>query len=239
MKNYILLLVTILSINSTFAQNWWNGSVTGKGPLVTQTLDLKTIKGITQSTSGQVIITQGNTQSVEVTGQANIIEQLNRNVVNGHWNIKFDGRVRNMKELTVRITVRDLNAVRVSGSGSIHAKNMFKDLDEVEVSVSGSGRIDLPLEANDVSCRISGSGDIKLEGQGRSQSIRISGSGDVHNKNFEVENTDIRISGSGDVRVFATENLDISVSGSGDVYFRGSPRVKSRVSGSGDVRSID
>lgn len=231
---FICFLVVSLPANA----QWWAGGMKGEGPQVTKTLDVDDFEGITLAFNATVYLTQGNTYSVKVEGQENIINNIETDVRGGHWKIKFDENVGRHEKLTLWITMPTLNQASISGSGTIKGETAFRNLDEVEVSISGSGDIELELDANTVNTGISGSGDIQLQGGSTTHKIRISGSGDVDAADLRSQETAVRISGSGDCRVHAENMLEVSTSGSGDVYYTGRPGVSAKVSGSGKVEPM-
>lgn len=215
---------------------WWAGGMKGEGPQITKTLDVDDFEGITLAFNATVYLTQGNTYSVKVEGQENIINNIETEVSDGHWKIKFDENVGRHDKLTLWITMPTLNKAAISGSGAIKGETAFRNLNEVAVGISGSGDIELEMEARAVNTGISGSGDIRLRGSTTAHQVKISGSGDVDAVDLQSNETSVRISGSGDCRVHASENLKVSTSGSGDVYYRGRPAVSAKVSGSGEVQ---
>lgn len=232
---FVFSIVALFSFNAQ-AQNWWKGGISGEGPIVKRTLDLNSFDRVVLTNNAKVYLRQGNTQSIEVEAQENIIENLVTDVSDGTWKIRFDKSVRRYEGMKVYITIPTLTGVRLSGSGSIISENTFNGLDELGVSISGSGNIRLAVEANMVDSHISGSGDIRLAGRTGKHGISISGSGEVEAYELVSESCKVRISGSGDCEVEVKEDLEVRISGSGDVNYKGRPRVSSRISGSGDIR---
>lgn len=241
MKNNLLLftlvIASFLTVNTMQAQNWWKNGIKGEGQVVKKSINLKSFTGFTLTTTGNVYLRKGSSQSVEVESHQNIIDNLETEVNDNHWKIKFDKPVRKYDKLNFYITVPSLSAVRISGSGDIISDDTFTGLGNLDISISGSGNIKLGAEASEVVTRISGSGDIKLAGKTTDMSIKISGSGDVRAYDMVAENCKVSISGSGDVKVHANENLYVRSSGSGDIYYMGRPRIDSKVSGSSDITS--
>ncbi len=237
MKSKLLFLaLTLFTISSLNAQNWWKNSVKGEGPIVKKTINLDNFTGFSLSNSGNVYLRKGNTQSVEVETHQNLIDILNTEIKDNNWKIKFEKNVRNLKTFNVYITIPTLTKAYISGSGDIKSENKFSGLGELMVGISGSGDINLDIDAQKVFTKISGSGDIDLKGSAKDLEVKISGSGDIKAYNLNAENCKVSISGSGNVGVNASEELYVRTSGSGDVYYTGRPRVNSKTSGSGDVR---
>lgn len=236
-KSLILFCLMLLS-TATFSQNWWKSAIRGEGAVVSQDLDLDVFEGFTLAFSGDVILSQGPEQAVRVEAQQNIIDNIVTEVNGRHWKIKFDRPVRSTKGVTVYITLPRLEEVYVSGSGDIESRNSFTNVGDLAVGVSGSGSIDLDLEAKGrIQSRISGSGAIRLAGGADALDVTISGSGDVEAYDLEAAQGQVQISGSGDAEVHVTGELEVRISGSGDVTYKGTPRMRSKVSGSGDVNS--
>ncbi|PHN02647.1 head GIN domain-containing protein [Flavilitoribacter nigricans] len=237
MKNLMLVLgLVALFTFEAQSQNWWNGGISGEGPVVKRTLDLSSFDKVVLTNNAKVYLRQGSRQSVEVEAQQNIIDNLVTEVSGDTWKIRFDKSVRRYEGMKVYITIPTLEGARVSGSGSIIGENTFTGLDELGVSISGSGNISLDVEANMIDSHISGSGDIRLAGTTDKHGISISGSGEVEAYDLISDSCKVRISGSGDCEVEVKEDLEVRISGSGDVNYKGRPRVSSRISGSGDIR---
>lgn len=236
MKSKLLIVAALLfTIGSLHAQRWGTG-IKGEGPIVKKTINLSDFDGFSLHTSGNVILQKGP-QSVVIESHQNIIDNIETDVDDKIWKIKFDKSVRGYKELNIYITIPELTHASISGSGDIVSKDKFTTNGEVHVGISGSGDIKLDIEADKILSKISGSGDIALRGKAKSLEVKISGSGDVKGYDLVVDNCNVSISGSGDVEVHANEELMVRTSGSGDVYYAGRPRVNSRTSGSGSVMS--
>lgn len=189
--------------------------------------------------SADVFYTPGNTHEIRIEGESEDVEDLITEVKDGFLKVKYeDWRIRRSK-LTIYITSKELEAVKISGSAQFKSGEPIT-ADEMELAMSGSGGILFEkLEADEVDVKISGSGDIKLlNGSADELDAKISGSGKLNAETFEVSEFSAAISGSGSVRITAKEELDVKISGSGKVYYHGTPRVSSVSSGSGKVVAL-
>jgi hypothetical protein len=238
MARYLILsIVCLLLVSGSVAAQWGDG-VTGEGPIVKKTVTLDEFTGFTFAMSGNVVLTPGPKQLVEIEGQQNIIDLIELNVRGGHWMIKPSKNVRQAKDLTIYITMPKFDEVAVSGSGTVRGTGTFSGLEEVELALSGSGDVILNLEAEEIEGRISGSGDMRLTGTAGEVEIAISGSGDVDASALMAEACEVHVSGSGDVSVHCDGDLKVSISGSGDVRYGGKASVDARISGSGSVKKM-
>ena len=191
--------------------------IRGSGPVVSRTLTLPAIQGLRVLGSQDVVVAQGVTQEVTVDGQANLIDILSTQVEDGVWTVRFtENNVRTSENFTVYVTVPDLTQISVTGSGEVSSEQ--------------------DLELDDINITVSGSGGVNLAGTVDTQTIQVSGSGEVSNYSLTSRETTAGVSGSGEVRVTATEVLNATVSGSGDIRYRGNPATVNRsVSGSGSI----
>jgi hypothetical protein len=231
----VLFTATLFLACESNSQNWLGSGITGEGQKVTTTLDVSDFRGIGLGFAADVYLTQGQTQSVKIEAQQNIIDNIERKVEDGYWKIRFDKNVRKHDGVKIWITVPTLDKASVSGSGSIVGESAFTGLGDLSLAVSGSGNIKLDAHSKSLQAAISGSGDMSLAGDTRDCSISVSGSGDVEAFGLSAKKCSVRISGSGDVSVQVSDDLKVSIAGSGDVYYKGQPKVKSKISGSGDV----
>jgi hypothetical protein len=113
-----------------------------------------------------------------------------------------------------RLTVKDLNALAVSGSSNIVAEGI--NTDKLAVTISGTG-------------------NVKISGKAVSQELDISGSGNYRAQGLESDEAKIAVGGSGSAIVNVSDELDAAISGVGLVEYIGDPTVNQHVSGAGRV----
>jgi hypothetical protein len=206
----------------------------GQGNVIREFMDVDGFDGVRLEVAANVYIQQGDMFSVEVEGERNIIDLIEKDVRGGNWDIEFRRCVRDYNKLQFYITMPEIRTLSVSGSGSITGENVFQ-VTNIDLAISGSGMMDIELTGNSIDGSISGSGEMRLAGTIDDLDFRISGSGDLKAYNLAVRKADIEISGSGDAEVSVSDYLKVRISGSGDVFYRGNPDVDARVSGSGKV----
>ncbi len=238
-KVLILSIVLFLLIaHQAAGQHQGTRTIEGEGDIVRQEITLPSFDGISLGFSGDVVLTQGNTQKVVLEGQQNILDIIKRDVKNGHWNISYDRNVRNAKKVTVYITVPTINDISLSGSGSVKSDGRFFGVGDLDISISGSGNITFDNTSRKTDLHISGSGKVYLHGSTGAMGISISGSGSVFAENYTASSCDVHISGSGNVQVKVNGDLKSTISGSGNVRYTGDASVTARVSGSGRVSKL-
>ena len=212
-----VLICTTFLVQAQYGK--WGKGIKGEGPKVRETLQLDKISGFSLGVPADVFLSKGK-QKVEIRGQKNIIANIERDVRGGYWNIEFDKNVKDMSDLEIYITLPSFDKLAIAGAGSIIGEDEFNNLSDLDVSIAGSGDIELEGTAEDLEVSIAGSGDIKL-------------------KDLKAGNCEVSIAGSGDCEIHVSADLKVSIAGSGDVKYKGNPsKVKSSIAGSGDVRSF-
>lgn len=204
------------------------------GPIVSEEVSLSRIEGINLSLPATVYVTQGEEQKVEIEAQDEIIDLIDKSVRGGIWDIAIDGCIRDAAKVTIYITSPEWTSLKISGEGNIISTNQLV-VDDIDIDITGSGDIDVAIDADDIHSMITGSGDISLDGKADELDMTIKGSGDYKCFTLESRKASIDISGSGDAELFVTESLDVRISGSGDIFYKGSPNLSISISGSGDI----
>jgi len=200
---------------------------------------LDVFTGIGVSVHADVFYTSGNSHEIRIEGADRDVDDLITQVKDGFLQIKYDDWKIRRSKLTIHVTSRELEAIKISGSSRFECGEALT-ANEMDLSMSGSGSILFTkLDADELGVKISGSGDIEIEeGVADELDASISGSGKMNCEAFEVSEFTATISGSGSVRITVKDELDTRISGSGKVYYHGSPRVNSVSSGSGKVIAL-
>lgn len=213
--------------------------VKGSGNLVTESRRITGINAVDLSGIGTLIIEQGDTDALEITADENIMQYIRSDVSGGKLALGTREFINLLpsREITYRLTVRDLSAVEASGVGNIEIKSLRTDRLWVEISGSGSLKMG-DLQADAFNLEISGMGTAEVSGSVEEQSIDISGTGGYHAGNLQSQKADIKISGSGSAVVWAQEELNLDISGMGDLSYYGEPVLNTDISGMGNLKSL-
>jgi hypothetical protein len=249
---YLPLIILALALSACSV-------VRGSGDVITETRQVSGFDKVLLAGSGEVILTQGDEESLKVEAEDNLMPYLDTEVRNGTLVLGPQEDFLTVSLWPTRpikyyVTVIDIEAVTLAGSGSISTDkvdvsrldvNLYGSgdikldevlADKVDVSLTGSGSIQIgTLTAIEVSTTISGSGKCEIEGEATQQQLRITGSGDYDAPDLESQTADITVSGSGNSTVWVTESLEVRITGSGNVRYFGSPDVSDQITGSGNV----
>lgn len=216
------------------------GAPTSVGPITTQSYPLSGFTGVEVAGPDDVTIRQGDSFSISARGRKETLDRLEikldgTNLVIGRKREGFSFSNHDGDDLDITITMPKLNAVRLTGSGSIDADTV--DGDAVEAVVTGSGDLKVAkLTGKSAEITVSGSGDIEIGGGTiGSGELSVTGSGDIDADGLVATTLEVSIAGSGNVDAQATGKADIRILGSGDVKLGGGATCTTREVGSGSA----
>ena len=233
-KIIILLIVGIFLITAC-GSNYIKGS----GNVVKEEREVSGFDRIDMSGYGEVIITQGNEESLTIETDDNLLEYIESNVRNNTLYLEFtDNTIPDPSgTITYRMNVINLEALELSGAGSFNIQSL--DTSSIGITFDGAGKIDLDsLNADEVSLQINGTGDVDLGGKVGKQDIHIKGAGKYSAPDLQSNQTTVQIEGVGNVVIWVIDSLDIKVEGAGNVDYYGSPSVTQDIKGGGSIQSL-
>lgn len=263
MKNHFLKFLIILGFVPSLAcgvfSNALLNTVEGSGTIVTETVDVSNFDRVSLDASGDVYIEQGDSESLTIEADDNILPLLDSRVRGSQLilSAKPNVSMNPSRPIVYRLTVKDLSGFDLNGSGNCFVESIKSD--EIRLSINGSGNKDIEklvsntlsldlrgsgnidieeLDVTDIVASIDGSGDITLNGTAASQQISINGSGNYLAGELESTLADIKIPGSGNLTVWVQDQLLVHVNGSGDIQYYGNPKIEQRGNGSGNLMPL-
>jgi hypothetical protein len=232
---FVGILAGVAACNAGFG-----GIVNGSGQVRSESRTVRDFKSVDLTGVGTLVITQGSTEVLTIEAEDNLLPVLTSDVRGGRLTLgtKNHTVIRPTKPIRYTLTVKNLEAIDISGSGDVQATTLKSDRFKVEISGSGNAAID-QLTATTLTADISGSGNITLAGTVSRQEIGISGSGKFQADNLASNTARVNTSGNGKATLRVSDTLDVRISGSGSVGYIGSPRVSTDISGSGRVNQVE
>jgi hypothetical protein len=213
----------------------------GSGKMTTQTREVSDFHAIRVSYPANVFISQGNTESVKIEAEDNLLPDLQTQVRNNTLQIFYKTEekkvVRPTKPVTITIVVKDLDEVDFESAGKLDITGIKTD--SFDVSVSGAGDLKIKeLAVKSLGVTLSGAGSMAAAGTTDDLDLNISGFGSFDGKNLSSSTANVQLSGAGSAIVRVSDALDTEISGAGSVSYYGSPSIKKEISGVGDVRQL-
>jgi len=206
-----VLIVSLLALSILACQVGGLGgstTISGSGNVVTQEYDLTGFDAIDISHAFNVVVSQGETYSVIVRVDDNLVEHLN--VVKQGSTLKIGLKPNlnyNVQNATLdaEVTMPALSGVEASGSSDVTATG-FNSTNAFQVDLSGASTAVMTGSAGEVTVDTSGSSKADLA-------------------EFPVVDARVNASGSSLVTVNVSGRLDVDASGSSDVFYLGDPTL--------------
>ncbi|MCV2393561.1 DUF2807 domain-containing protein [Actinotalea sp. M2MS4P-6] len=204
------------------------------GTSVNEDREVGQVTAVDVRTSGDLVALRGDRPMLTLTAPDSAMKHLTSEVDDGTLVLGTSGAVMIAGEIAYLLETDHLDAVTVSGSGSVDGSGVTGT--DLEVHIAGSGDVTLDgVKADRVEVRIDGSGSVHLAGTTRELVVTVAGSGDVRSEDLAAQQATVELDGSGTVRTDVSGSLSVHIAGSGDVVYSGDPEVSSRIDGSGDL----
>lgn len=224
MKKYLTIILASLAILSATAQS---------NKIVKKDINVSAFNAITASSGWDIIVRQGNRQSVSIEVSETMLDRAIIEVKNGTLHIYNESskqsfswkdlrKMRNTTRNTVQkayVTVTDLKNIKVSGGVDIHFETPLKTTNFDLTMSGGSDLENLSLDCTDFTGNFSGGCDAEIRFlSARNITANVSGGSDI--KLFDINAQQCRIDASGgcDVKLKGkTQEFTINASGGCDV----------------------
>jgi hypothetical protein len=166
----------------------------------------------------EVVATVGKPASVEVTGDADLLDKVTTKVKDGVLVIDtpdLHDHHRRDNHLRVNVTAPDLDALVLSGTGAM--------------KVAGIANERLAID-------LGGTGALTASGSTGALHVAVGGTGEVAGKKLMAKDVVVDVGGTGSALLNASRSLDARISGTGSIRVSGHPsQVKKSVSGLGSI----
>lgn len=243
-SKFALVIVALLSVSLVVSACSipFSRALRGSGEAVTEERPVGSFSVIRLKGAGELILTQGETESLQITAEKNLLPKLSSDTVGDTLTLGFEdsfwrAALIPTRPITYTLTVVDLEKITIEGAGNLEMDGLTTA--SLAIELNGAGQITIDdIHADSLVVHISGTGNINLSGKAVDQTITIDGAGNVQSENLETTNTSFTINGIGNGTVWATESLNIQINGGGSVGYYGDPRVTQNIQGAGDVNAL-
>ena len=214
-------------------------SKTGSGNVISETRNVGSFNAVNASTSVHVDVAMGPKATVVVEADDNILPYVETSVSGGTLKIDLRG-INSLTNATIKVhvTMPDVKGLDAEASAQITSKGILTGTGTITLEASGSGGINVSVDAPAVKAEASSSGDIVTEGRTKSVNAEASSSGSIKFFELHAENVKAEASSAGDIEVFASISIDGDASSAGSVrYTGGAASVKINEDSGGSVKA--
>lgn len=235
MRNMIVAACVLFYFQTAFSESWIysdntvttgkvtiNGRDVGdiddfiKGSGIKRTINREVEDFLSFSSRGafQIKYKQGPL-SLTISGDDNIIDHVQTEVVAGKLDISIDKSYQSKHPIVLTLSSEQIESVAIHGTS------------DAELDAIDSEQLKLDL---------SGTVNIFANGKVSRLQIKINGTGDVKLKSLVAQLVSVDLHGTGDVELTADEQLDAKIFGVGNIIYYGSPpQVNKHIFGVGNI----
>jgi hypothetical protein len=192
---------------------------------------------------GRVDLVQGDHEELIIEAQPEIRSRILTTVsdntllidYNEDWKDWTGFRTLSGDKIRFRLMMRDINALSISGVGSLDCPRL--DSPNLTLAISGPGLLTIgTLKTAKLDVALSGVGSVDVAGATEELNLKLSGAGAFRAARLETNRADVHLSGVGSATVWAKETLNVSISGAGVIEYYGSPRISQSNTGLGVLK---
>ena len=229
----VILVATLLSgCSRNTAPGVESTSIVGSGDIITVEETFTGFDKIQVSHTFQVDVQQGDTYSVVVRIDDNLIEHLRLAKdddddsalvigIDPSFNYSLE-RV----TMEAEVTMPSLTRVDVSGSSDVTVTG-FASSEYLAVGIFGGSSLAGDIEAGDAQFTVSGASELALSGSAHNLTADAFGGSKIDLVDFAVIDAYVHVTGSSEVEVSVAGKLDADATGSSRVYYTGDPTLGS------------
>ncbi|MGD8758791.1 MAG: DUF2807 domain-containing protein [Anaerolineales bacterium] len=197
---------------------------------------------------GELIITQGPTESLTIETNQEYIDSVKTQVKNGKliirigktWLEKLDHAIRTSltrQPLRYHLTVDKLVGLEVLGAIRVTATDLKTD--RLSLRLRGATEIEFfDLTTDLLKLDLPGAGRVTMTGKATEQMVALGGTGVFEAAKLESKKASIDLAGACKATVWVADDLEVTIRGIGSVDYYGSPRLKKQISGLGSVTGL-
>lgn len=199
--------------------------IQGSGVLMSEARETEAFTAVSIDGPLHVSIRQGETQSLSISAEDNILPFVRSSVTGGELSIALRGdetptTFRLNEDIEVELTVVALNAITHDGVGPLRVVSL--ETDQLEINHDGVGDLEIiQLMATTLDVAHDGVGSMTLSGDVTTQIVHHDGVGEYEARRLRSQNTTIDLDGTGSATVWATMSLTGTLAGVGGVNFYG------------------
>ena len=202
-------------------------TISGSGNVVTREEAITAFDKLDVSYRFEVDIRQGDTFSVVVRADDNLVEHIQVVKQGSTLKIGLKPNSPDLRSATLQAEVTMPVLTRLDMSGSSHVTiTGFKSGQTLVVDASGSSHLQGDIEADTVSFNLGGSSEVILTGSAQNLIMEeAAGSSVVDLTDFPVVDASVKAGGKSQVTVNVSGRLDVDASSSANVYYLGDPTL--------------
>ena len=213
--------------------------VKGSGNMVTDNHQVSDFNRIYIEGGFKVVLKQDSSLTLKITADDNLLKYIKVSVDDHRLHVYSKKNFCSSGELTLNIGVKNLEEIKGSGAVDITADGKLVTRD-INFKFSGASKVNLELNAANVTTHSSGATEMNLKGQATSHYIELSGVGKINALDFVVGSCEIHSTGAGHCDVNVLNSINVHSTGASEVRYRGNPTsISNDKTGASSLKKIN
>lgn len=211
--------------STAFSGDWWNNGINcvkGSGNMINDTRELPEFSEVSVSNGAHVYLEKGIGATARVEAEDNIMEFVKTEIRGDELHVYLDRCTINSKPVNVYVTFENIDSLEVQTAGRIIGNSIIKS-EDIKISSSSAGNIDVEVEAIDLTLESSTVGSITVKGKTDKLYADASSSGKINAFELVAEDVYATVSSAGIAQVYASDKFNADASSGGKVQYKGNP----------------
>jgi len=250
MKTLKLTLAGIALLALSFSNGM--AQTKGSGNVTIEERQVASFDAIKVGCAINVMVSQGDKQSVKVETDDNLQNRIVTKVTNGTLDLSCDN-MKNPSKMNVYVIATKLTKLDASAASTVksetpiksdvfglHSSGAVKVTLDIETGilnteVDGAAQNNIHVTAETINSEVSGAGNLTLTGTANTHNAKVSGAGNLKALEFITDNTEAKVSGAGNAKLMARKQLKADLSGAGSITYFDKNTVK-KITQSGEYQ---
>lgn len=177
-------------------------------------------------------LTQGNTTSLKVEADENILDLLITEVENNQLKIYFKKNVYKAKARNVYLTTNTISSIEASSGASVKTENTWQ-ANQFKLNTSSGSSVKININASDVTSSSSSGSTIRLYGKTDTFSAKASSGSTIDADELITVDAITKVSSGANINVNVSRKLTAKASSGGSIDFEGNPTEINKETSSG------
>lgn len=227
MTTLIKFIIGLLTV-ALFTSCSWDiglGQVQGNGNVQTEDFNIsEKFSEVTASKGWEVYLEKGNSNSVIVEADENLIDIAKIYVTDGNLRISSDKNIGSASSKKVFVTYSDdLEELRVSSGAHLTTKEALRG-ENISFDISSGGILRAEATAREVHTDVSSGGVAYVKGNTERHIISASSGGVIKAKDMKASYANADVSSGGVIGLHVSDHLEADASSGGIINYSGNPK---------------
>jgi len=197
--------------------------IKGNGNITKENRNITDFSEIEVSGAYKVYLTQGNSSTLTIEGDENLMQYVTTKNVDDDLIISSKENINPTNEMIIHLTFNNLNSIDLSGA----------------CELIGQGQL-MNVVANKVDFDFSGASEVKMKGTANKVNFDASGASEIKCFDLIIQDCKVDLSGASEAKLNVAKSLSIDISGASSIVYKGGGKIiKQKTSGASSIRSLE